>query len=196
MIPNKLWAAAVTLDSFLSECNFNYCLIGGIALQRWGQPRQTTDVDATVLADFGQETPVIRLLLQRFRARLPDASEFAIQARVLLIADDNGSPFDISLGAIGFEERMIQRSSQWTTPTGHSIRTCSAEDLIVLKAFANRPQDWIDVAAVIDRQHSRLNRNQILCEIKPLADLKEDPEILQKITTLLPSPLPGERGRG
>jgi hypothetical protein len=34
---------------------------------------------------------------------------------------------------------MIQRFSLWTTPTGHSIRTCSAEDLIVLKAFANRP---------------------------------------------------------
>ena len=84
----------------------------------------------------------------------------------------------------------------WTTPTGHSIRTCSAEDLSVLKAFANRPQDWIDVATVIDRQHSRLNRSQILTEIKPLADLKEDPEILHKITTLLPSPFPGESGRG
>ncbi|MFM8477909.1 MAG: hypothetical protein ACKOEO_19165, partial [Planctomycetaceae bacterium] len=196
MIPRKLWDAAVSLDAFLHASHLNYCLIGGIALQRWGQPRQTNDVDATVFADFGDEQPVIQLLTQRFQTRLPDAAEFALQARVLLLADRNGSPFDISFGAIGFEERMIQRSSLWTTPTGHSIRTCSAEDLIVLKAFANRPQDWIDIAAVIDRQHSRLNRTQILTDIKPLADLKEDPEILQKITHLLASPLPGERGRG
>lgn len=67
---------------------------------------------------------------------------------------------------------------------GH-IRTCSAEDLVVLKAFASRPQDWIDVEKVIIRQGQRLNRPLIIEELTPLAELKEDPEILEHLQSLL-----------
>jgi hypothetical protein len=67
---------------------------------------------------------------------------------------------------------------------GH-IRTCSAEDLVVLKAFASRPQDWIDVEKVIIRQGQRLNRPLIIEELTPLAELKEDPQILEHLQSLL-----------
>jgi hypothetical protein len=37
---------------------------------------------------------------------------------------------------------------------GAGIRTCSAEDLIVYKAFADRPRDWVDVKGILLRQHA------------------------------------------
>ena len=60
------------------------CLIGGIAVQRWGQPRATQDVDVTVLAPVGVEAAVIDELLGSLTARVPDARRFALDHRVLL----------------------------------------------------------------------------------------------------------------
>ena len=75
----------------------------------------------------------------------------------------------------------------WGTPGSGRIRTCSAEDLVVLKAFANRPQDWVDVQRVIIRQGKKLNRDLILEELNPLVELKEEPEILDDLNQLLTS---------
>ena len=72
----------------------------------------------------------------------------------------------------------------WGIPGGGYIRTCGAEDLVVLKAFAARPQDWIDVEQVIIRQGEKLDRELIHRELAPLAELKEEPEILAQLEHL------------
>lgn len=55
---------------------WRFSLIGGIALQRWGEPRQTVDVDLTLLTGFGGEGPFIDTLLEHFEPRLTDARDF------------------------------------------------------------------------------------------------------------------------
>ena len=50
-----------------------------------------------------------------------------------------------------------------------------------MKAFADRPQDWIDIKRVVVRQGSRLNRALVLQELEPLAVLKEEPEIIDRL---------------
>jgi hypothetical protein len=71
-------------------------------------------------------------------------------------------------------------------PTGQSLITCSAEDLLVHKCFANRDKDWLDVDGILARQWNKLNLKLVRTELKPLAELKEEPEIIarleQKIT--------------
>ncbi len=37
------------VSSRLDEGGFRHCLIGGVALQAWGEPRVTRDVDVSVL---------------------------------------------------------------------------------------------------------------------------------------------------
>lgn len=54
------------------------------------------------------------------------------------------------------------------------LHTCSAEDLVVLKAFAARPQDWLDVEGVIVRQGPALDRRVVVDELQDLLLLKED----------------------
>ena len=66
-------------------------------------------------------------------------------------------------------------------PLGIGLRTCSAEDLVVLKAFAGRGQDWVDVERIIVRQTGKLDWNYIREQLQPLAELKEMPDILDQL---------------
>jgi len=61
------------------------------------------------------------------------------------------------------------------------LRTCSAEDLVVLKAFAERGQDWVDVERIIVRQTGKLDWNYIGEQLRPLAELKGKPDILDQL---------------
>lgn len=113
------------------------------------------------------------------------ARDFAIENRILLLKSDRGTGIDLSLGGLPFEQCLVDRSVRWEIPRHGTIRICSAEDLVVLKAFASRPQDWIDIEKVIIRQGSRLNRSLVVEEPIPLAELKEEPEILARLEQLL-----------
>ena len=65
------------------------------------------------------------------------------------------------------------------------ITTCSAEDLVVHKAFANREQDWADIGRVLMRQIKRLNIDLIFKELRPLLELKETPEIEDRLRKMM-----------
>jgi hypothetical protein len=183
---NGILDAAVDVDRALRQTRLPYCLIGGIALQRWGQPRMTVDVDVTVMTGFGSEAPIIAQLIALFPPRVSDAAAFAKHSRVLLLATPQGVGVDIALGAMPFEARMIDRSSVWQLDEHRLLRTCSAEDLIVLKAFAGRDQDWVDIRQIVERQTSaRLNESLILEEVEPLLQLKDDSDALARLRELL-----------
>jgi len=51
----------------------------------------------------------------------------------------------------------------------------------VLKAFASRGQDWVDVERVIVRQSGKLDWNYIREQLEPLAELKDSPAILNEL---------------
>jgi hypothetical protein len=53
--PTVLVAAAQAVLSTLDEARIPACLIGGMVIARWGQPRATTDADFSVLARYGEE---------------------------------------------------------------------------------------------------------------------------------------------
>jgi len=74
---SELIAAAARLRSQWDLLGIRYCFIGGLAVQRWGQPRQTDDVDATVWTEFGNERPVIDRLLQGLVGRIEHADRAA-----------------------------------------------------------------------------------------------------------------------
>lgn len=190
MIDSSLWGSSIELQRYLDGEEYEFCFIGGIAYQRWGEPRVTEDLDLTLMTEFGRETPVIKAILDRFQARVPNPVQFALQSRVLLLKDAMGSNIDLALGGMPFEGRVIDRATKWGTPNTGKIRTCSAEDLVVLKAFASRPQDWIDVEKVIIRQGNKLDRDLILKELDPLVQLKEEPEILEDLQKLFDKHLP------
>jgi hypothetical protein len=84
-----------------------------------------------------------------------------------------------------FEERAVARASPFDIGEGCSLLTCSAEDLVVLKAFAGRDKDWLDIEGVVVRQGARLNRALVWRELEPLLELKEAPESAVRLARLL-----------
>ena len=182
---NALLDAALRLQQFCQAQQWHFCFIGGIAVQRWGEPRFTQDADMTVLSGFGDEPEYVDKLLNAYQGRITDAREFALQYRVLLLQDENGIPLDIALGAMPFEEHSIDRASSHEIVSGYPLFTCCAEDLIVHKAFASRPQDWMDIESVLLRQQDELDFEVIWEELIPLANLKEDAEIVPRLRGLI-----------
>jgi len=173
--------AAAELQALCESQRWRFCFIGGLALQRWGEPRETIDVDLTLWTGFGGEEPFVRTLLQHFDARIADAAEFALTRRVLLARARSGVGLDIALGGLPFEESVVERSSLFAFPPHTLLRTCSAEDLIVMKAFAARTKDWLDVEGIIIRQTGKLDWSYIRSQLQPLAELKESPGIMDEL---------------
>jgi Nucleotidyl transferase AbiEii toxin, Type IV TA system len=173
---NALFGAAVDVETFCAARGWRCSVIGGLAVQRWGEPRQTRDVDLTILAGLGREEQFVDPLLAHYRARIPDARRFALERRVLLVETAAAVPLDISLGGLPYEERVITRSTPFEFEPGARVTTCSAEDLVVLKAFAGRTQDWLDIEGVLVRQGRRLDRTLVIDELRPLLELKGDTE--------------------
>ncbi|HEY6804152.1 MAG TPA: nucleotidyl transferase AbiEii/AbiGii toxin family protein [Pyrinomonadaceae bacterium] len=181
---NDVIQAAAQLQQVCESEHWHFCFIGGLALQRWGQPRETVDVDLTLLTGFGKEDFYIERLMRSFGARIKSAADFARDRRVLLLNSEQGVGLDIALAALPFEESVIKRSSLFRYPPNFDLRTCSAEDLIVLKAFANRYQDWADIEGIIARQADNLDWSYIVTELEPLADLKETPQIMEQLNKM------------
>jgi hypothetical protein len=171
---NPLFEAAIDIQRFIVSRGWRSTVIGGLAVQRWGEPRQTRDVDLALLTGIGNEADFIDPLLAHYAGRRTDARAFALTYRVLLIETKSGIPLDVSLAALPFEERVVARSTPFEFLPGTAVTTCSAEDLVVLKAFADRPQDWLDVEGIIVRQGLALDRARVMSELHPLLELKED----------------------
>jgi hypothetical protein len=174
---NPVFAAALEIQAFCLERQWRFCCIGGVAVERWGEPRFTRDVDITLLVALGDEAMYVDQLLAHFAARIEEARTFALDHRVLLIASSSGVPIDAALSGVDFEERMIGRASPYRLGPTTTLMICSAEDLIVLKAFAGRERDWADIAGIVERQAGRLDESAIWRELEPLLVLKEEPDI-------------------
>jgi hypothetical protein len=128
--PPHLVSAAQTVLATLDTAGIPACLIGGMVISRWGQPRATTDTDVTALAPYGDEARVLDILLARFEPRRPDARAFALDRRVLLISSE-GVSIDVALAAFPFEIEAIEHATPWILGGQIALRTCSAEHLVV-----------------------------------------------------------------
>ncbi|MBI4625084.1 MAG: hypothetical protein HY736_17930 [Verrucomicrobia bacterium] len=107
-----------------------------------------------------------------------------VAQRVLRLTGASGMPVDVALGGLPFEESAVARASDFEFAPGAALRVCSAEDLVVMKAFAARPHDWGDIDAVLARHAHILDWNYIYRHLSPLAELKEAPELVTQLRSL------------
>lgn len=174
---NRQFETAWQLHLFLSARGIPYAIIGGVAVQRWGRPRLTRDVDLTILLRPGGEEAALREIIAAFQARIEDAVAFALEYRVLPVEVPGGSEADLSLGLPGYEEHVIARAVGYDLGEGREVRLCSAEDLIVHKALAGRPQDVLDLEGIVARQGVALDIVYVRQWLEELARLSDDPEV-------------------
>jgi hypothetical protein len=185
MSGNRLLRAAEEVLSALEKAGIPACLIGALAVHRWGEARATRDVDVSVLAPYGEEGQVLDLLLTRFVPRRADARTFALDHRVLLLKSGSGPDIDVALAAFPFELEALEQSSAWEAAPGLHLRTCPAEHLIAYKLVAARPHDLVDMESIVRRQRDKLDVEQIRYWGRMLAELKEDSDLLRPFEELL-----------
>ena len=163
----------------LNDAGVQACVIGALAVHRWGEPRATSDADLSALAPYGDEARILDLLLRRFAPRRPDARDFALAHRVLLLKTHAGVEVDVALAAFPFEVEALEGASSWELVPGVELRTCSAEHLVLYKLVAARTHDLGDVEGIVRRQGRRLNVDLIRRWGREFAELKEDPDLLR-----------------
>jgi len=175
-----LRSSLLEIHRFFTKEKVPYVFIGGIALQYWGEPRFTKDIDITILVPMGEEKSVIEKILSKFTPRISDAFSFANRHRICLVRNKYGVDIDISLGIPGYEEEVMKRAVKFQFGKRNYIKICSAEDLIIHKSIAGRPQDLYDIESIIIRQGRQLDIDYIRRWLKNFSQLLENPEIFDR----------------
>ncbi len=150
-----LFREAHDLQRRLDEEGWPNFFVGGLAVQIWGQPRLTNDLDLTLFTDLVDEAEQVDQLLKIFvtRFKTPQAAkEFSQASRMLLLSTKSGTDIDMMFGGIADLNADYERSSIQKFTPEISLRVCSAETLICMKTVAGRGQDLVDVENVVVKQ--------------------------------------------
>ncbi|MDP2340273.1 MAG: hypothetical protein Q8O67_04895 [Deltaproteobacteria bacterium] len=152
---HRLLAAAPALEV---ATGIKVVVIGGIARGNWAQPRTTDDVDVIVDTDrlqpFIDAAAKVGLVTVATEIR---ALALAEMTRLRLPEHPSGPVhLDVIAASHPFYGRVILRSTT-VTMDGLTFRVASAEDIILLKLLADRPQDRADIAAIVDAQRGSLD---------------------------------------
>ncbi len=125
-------------------------IIGGIAVIAAGVPRETVDIDATVLGRAATVDDMVAALARHgISPRVSDAIQFARERQVLLLRHEvSGVTMELSFAWFPFEEEALARAIE-TTVENVAVRLARPEDLIVYKAAAWRDRDRSDIERLL-----------------------------------------------
>ncbi len=172
---NLFWAA-LTVQRDLHAQEFEFCFIGGLALQRWGEVRHTDDIDLTVKCELGDELKALEKLLKILKPRTDRLEEVARVGLMFVGYSKDGYEVDISLGCIDYERRLMDRAVDVDFGIDEPLRCCSAEDLTILKTVAGRGQDWVDIGRICQRSGATMDWALVFEELEPLLASIHKPE--------------------
>lgn len=161
-------------------------IIGGVAVSILSKPRTTRDVDVVAwLPDPGEwRAFLVNAERHGIVSRIPDALEFSLKSRVLLLKHDpSGVPIDVSMGALPFEENAVRRAVL-TEVGAIRIPLPIPEDLIVMKAVAHRSRDMVDIESILSA-HAKLDEKWVTSTLHAFAEALDTPEIVTDFLKLL-----------
>lgn len=169
----------------LASAKIPYALIGGIAVVLRGYDRTTKDIDILVIeADDRLEDLISELSKQGIKPRIHDGLEFAKRHRILLLSSSDGTPIDLSLGALPFEVEAVSNAPLEKVAEGLRLPISRVEDLVIMKAVANRDRDWDDIRRLCEI-HTSLEVVRIMETVRGYADLLDQPEIVERLSAIL-----------
>lgn len=185
--PIDFLTTLLSLQAWFQKEEIPYALIGGVAVGLISQPRATQDIDLVVWLDFEDiEQFLVSGARFGFVPRIPNAVEFAMRSRVVLLRHETTKiSVDVSCGALPFELEMITRSIELRIGE-LAIRVATPEDLIITKAIAHRSRDLIDIDNLLI-VHQRLDVERILHWVKEFSQILEMPELMTDFDNLLKS---------
>jgi predicted nucleotidyltransferase len=161
-------------------------IIGGIAVIARGVPRLTRDVDATVTGDLLE----LEQLLDAFHEhgivpRISDVVAFANANQVVLLTHDpSGVDVDVSIAWLPFELEALAASERLEI-AGTPVCVARAEDLIIYKAVAFRPQDQQDIERLVVLHRADLDLTRIRRVVGEFAAALDEPERVDRLDDII-----------
>lgn len=161
-------------------------IIGGIAVIARGVMRLTRDIDATVAGGGTDLEALLGVLLRHgIVPRIENAVRFAEQSHVLLLRHaPSGIDVDLSLAWLPFELDAIA-ASDVVSIHGARVRVARAEDLVIYKIAAWRPQDQQDAERLIALHGEHMNLERVRAFARDLATTLEDPQRVEEVEKVL-----------
>ncbi len=161
-------------------------IIGGVAVIARGVPRLTRDVDAAVM---GEATDLDQLLAalatQAIRPRIEDAIAFARESLVLLLRHEpSGVDVDVSLAWLPFEVEALAEA-ELIDLGRFQVRAARAEDLVIYKALAWRPQDQQDVERLLALHGAGMDLARVRRVVRELALAIDEPDRAPAVERLI-----------
>ena len=123
-----------------------------------GRIRVTEDVDVVVKCTVDQALEFVQSAdPTRFTPLIPEYESVARSAFLIpLIHQTTGVQLDLAVGVSGFEQQIVSRATPLQIGT-RQLRVATAEDVLLMKLLAGRPQDDQDVRGIVEIQGTNLD---------------------------------------
>ena len=177
-IPARLLTPLADLEKWLEAIPAQAIIVGGVAVSLLSRPRFTQDIDALViLSDTEWERAIRIAAAYGIVPRIEGALEFARRARVLLLKHSASEiDIDVIFCGLSFEHRAVTQAQDHDVG-GVRIKLPRVEDLLIMKAVAHRPQDMLDVDALL-AAHPTANLESVRQWIREFATAAAMSELL------------------
>jgi len=181
---DKLINALVRIQTLLDNAGIPSAAIGGLVVGAWAKPRVTKDADLKILLRRQDRKRLLDLLAADYRSLHADPDKALQGNGIVFVLDPNDVRLDLMLADTGYDEILISRAKEVELAPGKRVRVCTAEDLIIQKIIATRPQDMVDVEAVIVRQAERLDNAYILKWLRDFEKAIDDSTLVREYQRL------------
>ncbi|MGQ0833358.1 MAG: nucleotidyl transferase AbiEii/AbiGii toxin family protein [Gammaproteobacteria bacterium] len=184
-VPEAFLKVLAALAAWLEQTHIPAMVVGGVAASILGRPRATRDIDTlAMLPEHRWAAALAGAREHGILARIEQPLEFARRTRVLLLRHaESGIDMDVILGRLPFEEQAIARSKLHNLG-GVQVRLPQVEDLLIMKAIAQRPQDLRDIEGLLD-VHPHANLDHVRQWIREFATAMTMPDVLEGFERLL-----------
>lgn len=173
----RFTAALDALTGALRDIEAPSMIIGGLAVIAAGVPRQTIDIDATILGRESDPEAVVETLARHgITPRIDDALQFAQERQVLLMQHaSSGLTMEISFAWLPFEEEALARAVE-VDLEGVRARIAIPEDLVVYKAAAWRDRDRSDIERLLVLHLDTIDLERVRALVAAIAAALDDPQ--------------------
>jgi len=178
-------AALDALAASMNAFGVPWMVIGGVAVIAAGVPRETIDVDATVLGRLSDIDALLSALARNgIVPRIENVQQFVRESQVLLLEhEESGVTLEVSLAWLPFEEQALARA-QLLNVEGLDVPVAQPEDLIVYKATAWRERDQSDIRRLLIL-HPSIDINRVRALVVDIAQVLDDPQRVAAFDTLV-----------
>lgn len=187
----RFTAALRALTAALGELGAPSMIIGGIAVIAAGVPRETIDIDATILGRAASLDDTVRALARHgITPRIDDALQFARERQVLLLRHEaSGVTLELAFAWLPFEEEALSHALDMVVESV-PVRIARPEDLIVYKAAAWRDRDRSDIERLLVLHAGGIDLGRVRALVRDIAAALGDPDRVALFEKLI------ERARG